>query len=98
MIIHQREISYRENYAEFFEALVKAKEHLEKKFPEVSVDLMYNLAGQRGKATVQTRYNSLADYERIDAEADKDEEYSELLRSLISGTGNLPIDQFLRVI
>jgi hypothetical protein len=98
MIIHQREISYRENYAEFFEALVKAKEHLENKFPEVSVELMYNLAGQRGKATIQTRYNSLADYERVDAEADKDEEYSELLRSLISGTGDLPVDRFYRVI
>jgi len=68
MIIHQREISYRENYAEFFEALVKAKEYMEKKYPEISVELMYNLAGQRGYATIQTRYASLADYERIDAE------------------------------
>jgi len=32
MIIHQREISYSENYAEFFEALVKAKAHMEKNF------------------------------------------------------------------
>ena len=98
MIVHQRELSYRENDAEFFEALVKAKEHLEKNFPEVSVELMYNLAGQRGKATIQTRYASLADYDRIDAEADKDEEYSELLRSLLSGTGDLPVDQFYRII
>jgi hypothetical protein len=30
MIIHQRGISYSENYAEFFEALVKAKTHMEK--------------------------------------------------------------------
>ena len=29
MIVHQSELSYRENYAEFFKALVKAKEHLE---------------------------------------------------------------------
>ena len=98
MIIHQRELSYNGNYAEFFKALVKTKEHLEKRFPEVSVELMYNLAGQRGKATIQTRYASLADYERIDAEADKDEEYSELIKSLISGTGNLPVDQFYRLI
>jgi hypothetical protein len=98
MIIHQREISYSENYAEFFEALVKAKEHLENKYPEISVELMYNLAGQRGKATIQTRYTSLADYERIDAEADKDEEYSEILRSLISGPVDLPVDQFYRII
>jgi hypothetical protein len=98
MIIHQREISYTENYAEFFGALVKAKEHMEKKFPEVSVELMYNLAGPRGLATIQTRYPSLADYERIDAEVDKDEEYTKLLDSLIGATGDLPVDQFYRVI
>ena len=97
MIIHQREISYRENYAEFFEALVKAKEYMEKKYPEISVELMYNLAGQRGYATIQTRYASLADYERIDAEADNDEEYRKLLESIVD-TGNLPVDQFYRVI
>jgi hypothetical protein len=98
MIIHQREMSYSENYEEFFEALVKAKVHMEKKYPEISVDLMYNLAGQRGFVTIQTRYASLADYERIDAEADNDEEYSELLKSIISATGDLPEDQFYRVI
>ena len=66
MIIHQRKIGYSRNYAEFFEVLVKIKAHMEKKFPEISVELMYNLAGQRGRATIQTRYPSLADYERID--------------------------------
>jgi hypothetical protein len=59
---------------------------------------MYNLAGQRGRATIQTRYASLADYERIDAEADKDEEYSKLLESIIGATGSLPVDQFYRAI
>ena len=98
MIIHQREFSYRENYAEVFEALLKAKAHMEKKYPGISVELMYNLAGQRGRATIQTRYPSLADYERIDAEADNDEEYSKLLESIISATGVLPVDQFYRVI
>jgi hypothetical protein len=98
MIIHQREISYRENYSEFFEAIVKVKAHVEKKYPEISVELMYNLAGQRGRATIQTRYPSLAEYERIDAELDKDKEYSKLLESIISATGNLPVDQFYRVI
>ena len=98
MIIHQREISYGENYSEFFEALLNAKAHMEKKYPEISVELMYNLAGQRGMATIQTRYASLADYERIDAEADKDEEYSRLLESIIGATGDLPVDQFYRVI
>jgi hypothetical protein len=98
MIIHQREYSYRQNYSEFFEALIKAKTHLEKKFPEISVELMYNLAGERGLATVQTRFASLAEYERIDAELDNDEEYTKLLQSIISATGDMPIDQFYRVI
>ena len=98
MIIHKREISYSKNYSEFFEALVKAKEHVENKYPEVSVELMYNLAGRRGRATIQTRYTSLADYERIDAEMDKDEAYSGLLQSIIGDTGELPVDQFYRVI
>ena len=98
MIIHQREIGYRENYSEVFEALAKAKAHMEKKYPEISVELMYNLAGQRGRATIQTRYGSLADYERIDAELDNDEEYSKLLKSIMSATGDLPVDQFYRVI
>jgi len=62
------------------------------------VELMYNLAGPRGLATIQTRYPSLADYERIDAEVDKDEEYTKLLDSLIGATGDLPVDQFYRVI
>jgi hypothetical protein len=98
MIIHQREISYREDYSEFFDALVIAKAHMAKKYPEISVELMYNLAGQRGRATIQTRYASLADYERIDAELDNDEEYSKLVKSIISATGDLPVDQFYRVI
>ena len=98
MIIHQREINYTANYAEFFETLDKLKTLLEKKFPEISVELMYNLAGQRGRATIQVRYPSLADYERIDAEADKDDEYNRLIDSIIRGTGNLPVDQFYRTI
>jgi hypothetical protein len=98
MILHQREISYRENYSEFFDALVKVKAYMARKYPQISVELMYNLAGQRGCATIQTRYASLADYERIDAELDNDEEYSKLLKSIISATGDLPVDQFYRVI
>ena len=98
MIIHQREISYRENYSEFFEEIAKVKAHVGKKYPEISVEVMYNLAGQRGRVTIQTRYASLAEYERIDAELDKDKEYSKLLESIISATGNMPVDQFYRVI
>ena len=98
MVIHQREIGYSKDYATFFEALVKAKAYLEQKHPEVSVELMYNLAGQRGWATIQTRYPSLADYERIDAEMDNDEEYSKILKSILGDSGELPVDQFYRVI
>ena len=98
MIIHQREISYGENYPMLFEALVKAKAYLEKKYPEISVELMYNLAGQRGRATIQTRYASLADYERIDAEADNDDEYSKLLEPVMGTTADPPVDQFYRLI
>ncbi len=98
MIIHQREIEYSKNYSVFFEALVKAKAYLEQKHPEVSVELMYNLAGQRGRATIQTRYPSLAEYERIDAEMDNDEEYSKLIMTIFGDTGELPVDQFYRVI
>jgi hypothetical protein len=98
MIIHQREIGYGENYPEFFEALVKAKAYLEKKYPEISVELMYSLAGQRGRATIQTRYPSLADYERIDAEADNDEAYWKLLEPVMSDTAHPVVDQFYRVI
>jgi hypothetical protein len=98
MVIHQRELGYSDDYSTFFEALVKAKAYLEQKYSEVSVELMYNLAGQRGRATIQTRYPSLADYERIDAAMDKDEEYSKLLMAIMGNTGALPVDQFYRVI
>lgn len=98
MIIHQREIGYNKGYAIFFESLVKAKAYLEQKYPEVSVELMYNLAGQRGFATIQTRYPSLAEYERIDAEMDNDGEYAKILESILGDSGTLPVDQFYRVI
>ena len=98
MIVHQREIGYGENYAAFFEALVQAKKYLEKKHPEITVDLMYSLAGKRGRATIQTRYASLADYERIDAQADQDETYSKLLEPTMSPSAHPVVDQFYRMI
>ncbi|MCP3888076.1 MAG: hypothetical protein GY702_04270 [Desulfobulbaceae bacterium] len=98
MILHQREVGYSHDYRTFFEALVKAKNYLEQKFPEVSVDLMYNLAGQRGRATIQTRYPSLAYYERIDAEMDKDEEYAKIFETIMGSGGDPPVDQFYRII
>lgn len=96
MIIHQREIGYGRDYGAFFDALVKAKTYLEKKFPEISVELMYSLAGERGRATIQTRYASLADYERIDAAADQDEAYSKLLEPLMGPEAHPVFDQFYR--
>ena len=98
MIIHHREFAYSNDYQQFFESLVKAKVHMEKRFPEVSVQLMYNLAGPRGYATIQTCYPSLADYERIDAEMDLDEEYMAILEDIIRNAGQLPVDQFFRTI
>ena len=98
MIIHQREIGYGENYSVFFEALMKAKAYLEEKYPEISVQLMYNLAGQRGRVTIQTRYASLAEYERIDAETDNDEVYLKLGESVISEASHPVVDQFYRVV
>jgi hypothetical protein len=98
MIVHQREIGYSKNYAAFFEALTKAKAYMEEKHPEVAVTLMYNLAGKRGRAIVQTQYASLADYERIDAEMDKDESYARLFEPIMSGDAESPVDQFYRVI
>jgi hypothetical protein len=98
MIIHQREIGYSKNYAEFFEVLAKAKAYLEEKQPEVAVTLMYNLAGKRGRVIIQTRYGSLADYERIDAEMDNDEAYTRLLEPIMKQDADPPVDQFYRLI
>ena len=98
MIIHQREIRYKANYAQFFNTLLKVKERMEEKFPEIPVELMYNLAGERGRVTIQRRYPSLAEYERIDFELDKDEELTKLHQSIVATTGDMPVDQFYRVI
>lgn len=98
MIIHQREIGYGTDYPEFFAALSKATAYLERKYPEISIELMYNLAGERRRVTIQTRYASLADYERIDAEVDNDKEYSKLLASVITDKVFPIVDQFYRVI
>jgi hypothetical protein len=98
MIIHQRELGYSKNYAEFFEALTRAKAYLEEKHPDVSVTLMYNLAGARGRVIVQTQYASLADYERIDAEMDHDENYARLFEPIMGDDAEPPVDQFYRVI
>lgn len=98
MIIQTREFGYGVNFGELFERVKKWKAKVEHKYPEVSIILMYNLAGERGRLTIQTSYPTLADYERIDATLDNDEE----IGSMMSGIYEyfvLPIkDQFYRVI
>ena len=37
-------------------------------------------------------------YERIDADMDNDENYSKLFESIVDSSGDLPVDQFYRVI
>jgi len=98
MIIHQRKIAYSSDYQRFFETLMKAKHHVEKRYPEVSVEVMYNLAGERRYTTAQTRCASLADYERIDAELDRDESYTALLDTMMGTTSEAPVDQFFRIV
>ena len=98
MIIHQRELNYSRPYDEFFAAVSKAKAYLEDKYPEVSIELMYNLAGERGRLTIQTKYRTLADYERIDAEADQDEAFQKILDSMMTESVRPIVDQFYRTI
>ena len=43
-------------------------------------------------------FPSLADYERIDAEADNDEEYAKLLEPMMEAVEPPVVDQFYRVI
>jgi hypothetical protein len=98
MIIHQREIAYGHNYPDLFTALVKAKQYVENSYPEVSVELMYRLAGKRGRAVIMTKYPSLASYEKIDAELDKSDAYTELIQPIMGASEDSPVDMFYRVI
>jgi hypothetical protein len=82
MIIQTREFGYGENYGEFFEGLKKWKAAVEQKYPEVNITLMYNLAVERGRLTVQSFYSTLADYERIDAALDNDEEIGSMMNGM----------------
>ena len=71
---------------------------MEQKYPEVSITLMYNLAGERGRLLVQTSYPTLADYERIDAAVDDDKEIEALRSSMFEGIEFPFEDRFYRVI
>ena len=44
------------------------------------------------------QHDMLTDYGRIDDEVDNDERYTKLVDSIIGATGDLPVDQFGRVI
>lgn len=48
MIIHERKIGYSKNYAEFFEALVKAKEQRRKIMPKYMIQASYVGDGLKG--------------------------------------------------
>ena len=98
MIIQTREFGYGENYGEFFEGLKKWKATVEQKYPEVNITLMYNLAVERGRLTVQTSYPTLADYERIDASLDNDEEIGVIMSGMYEYLVPPIMDQTYRVI
>ena len=98
MVIQTREIGYGMNYQELFEELKKWKAAVERKYPEVHITLMYNLAGERGRLTIQTSYPTLADYERIDAALDADEEIGTLMGHVFEYVELPHKDQFYRVI
>lgn len=98
MIIQTRELGYGENYTESFEVIKKWKDAVERKYPEIKITLMYNLAGERGRLKVQTTYPSLAEYERIDAALDDDEEIGAVMGGIFEHFDRPMIDQFYRVI
>ena len=101
MIIHQREVRYGEDYPTFFEALAKVKAYLEQKHPEVSVDLMYKVpiwpereVGQRFRHATHhllTMRKSMPIWITMKT-------IQELFESIIDSLGELPVDQFYRVI
>jgi hypothetical protein len=98
MIVQTREFGYGADYNSLFEGMKKWKALVEKKFPDIQIELMYNLAGERGRLTVLTRFASLGDYERIDAEMDADEELSAALAPHYESIVLPMKDQFYRVI
>lgn len=78
MVFHSRRFGYTEKYKELFAGLKAAKEYVEQKYPKVTIELMYGLDGERGKAYILTRYESMGDYETINAALDEDEKYGEI--------------------
>ena len=98
MIYQLRELNYTENYQEFFQALTELKEEVEKAHPEITVTLMYNLDGVRGKAQIMTSYSSMAEYERINDQLDKNEKVIGLTMKLLKDAdrNHLFVDHFYR--
>jgi hypothetical protein len=98
MIIQTREFGYYRNYKEVFDALRKWKSAVEQKYPDIKTAIMYNLAGKRGRVTIQNTYPSMADYERIDAELDNDQEIGAIMEVLYELLEGPPNDQFYKVV
>ena len=98
MIIQTREFGYGEGFQSLVEGLHNWKEAVESKYKEAKITVMYNLAGERGRMTIQTAYPSMADYERIDAALDADEEIGAIMASFFEHVVTPIKDQFYRVV
>ena len=98
MIYHVREFGYNENYVEFFKDLSELKEQIEKSYPGVSVTLMYNLDGERGKVHILSTYSSMDEYEKINDQMDKDEKINEqMMKTMRNYNSNVPlVDHFFK--
>jgi hypothetical protein len=96
MLFHSRRFGYTENYKELFTGLKGAKEYVEQKYPTVTIELMYGLDGERGKAYILTRYESMGDYESITAALDDDEKYQELTSAIYEYISLPLVDRFFK--
>lgn len=96
MIYHTRLIKYGSDYKKLFEGLNKTAEYVNAKYPGVNFKAVYTLAGERGKVVILTEYESLGDFERINAELDNDEKFGAIMSELYEFIEGTPIDQFYR--
>ena len=96
MIYHSRRFGYMENYKELFAGLKAAKAYVEQKYPSVTIELMYGLDGERGKAYILTRYESMGDYESINSALDEDEKYGEISSAFYQYMTPPLVDRFFK--
>jgi hypothetical protein len=96
MIFHSSRFGYTGNFKELFAGLNAAKEYVEQKYPTVTIELMYGLDGERGKAYILTRYESMGDYESISAALDDDEKYGEISATYYQYISPPVVDRFFK--